>query len=120
MIRTGQRWLSPGSAGPIRRWLYNILEFPGSVTGMFRQSFANQFILFKLLGVNYFCDIWIDGRYVGYHAGGFTCFAFDAPQLLTRAIILLQFVSTILHGIPVIFNIKLFPMGAISSIMVAL
>ena len=84
------------------------------------QSFANQFILFKLLGVNYFCDIWIDGQYVGYHEGGFTCFAFDVSQLLTRAIILLQFALTILHGIPVIFNIKLFPMGAISSIMVAL
>ncbi|MEX2684556.1 MAG: glycoside hydrolase family 2 protein [Candidatus Sigynarchaeota archaeon] len=45
-------------------------------------SFANKTILFKLLGVNYFCDVWIDGAYVGYHEGGFTSFAFDVSAWL--------------------------------------
>nr|MDO8087361.1 glycoside hydrolase family 2 TIM barrel-domain containing protein [Candidatus Sigynarchaeum springense] len=45
-------------------------------------SFANKTILFKLLGVNYFCDVWIDGTYVGYHEGGFTSFSFDVSTRL--------------------------------------
>ncbi len=45
-------------------------------------SFANKTILFKLLGVNYFCDVWIDGAYVGYHEGGFTSFSFDVSTML--------------------------------------
>ncbi|MBN2152372.1 MAG: hypothetical protein JW839_13050 [Candidatus Lokiarchaeota archaeon] len=45
-------------------------------------SFANKTVLFKLLGVNYFCDVWIDGEYVGYHEGGFNSFSFDVSSLL--------------------------------------
>jgi beta-galactosidase len=45
-------------------------------------SFANKTILFKLLGVNYFCDVWVDGTYVGYHEGGFTSFSFDMSSVL--------------------------------------
>ncbi len=45
-------------------------------------SFANKTILFKLLGVNYFCDVWVDGTHIGYHEGGFTSFAFDLSSLL--------------------------------------
>nr|MDO8114696.1 glycoside hydrolase family 2 TIM barrel-domain containing protein [Candidatus Sigynarchaeota archaeon] len=46
-------------------------------------SYANKSIWFKFMGVNYFCDVWIDGTYVGYHEGGFTSFAFDVSSLMT-------------------------------------
>jgi beta-galactosidase len=32
--------------------------------------------------VNYICDVWINGVYVGYHEGGYTPFAFDVSTIL--------------------------------------
>ncbi|HME55794.1 MAG TPA: glycoside hydrolase family 2 TIM barrel-domain containing protein [Candidatus Lokiarchaeia archaeon] len=45
-------------------------------------SFANKSITFKFIGVNYICDVWIDGHYIGYHEGGFTSFAFDVTPYM--------------------------------------
>ncbi len=32
--------------------------------------------------VNYVADVWLNGRYLGYHEGGYTSFAFDATSAL--------------------------------------
>lgn len=32
--------------------------------------------------VNYICDVWANGTYLGYHEGGYTPFAFDVTQIL--------------------------------------
>jgi len=34
-------------------------------------------VLFQCLAANYVADLWVNGRYVGYHEGGFTPFSFD-------------------------------------------
>lgn len=36
----------------------------------------------KALGINYVADFWINGRWIGYHEGGFTPFAFDVTPFL--------------------------------------
>jgi beta-galactosidase len=36
----------------------------------------------KFLSVNYVADVWLNGRYLGYHEGGFTPFAFEASAAL--------------------------------------
>lgn len=46
-------------------------------------SFADQTIMIKFLGVNYIADVWLDGHYLGYHEGGFTPFNFDISDLAT-------------------------------------
>ncbi len=45
-------------------------------------DFGNQSILLKCLGANYFTDIWVDGKYAGFHEGGFTSFALDITNRL--------------------------------------
>ncbi|HLP16897.1 MAG TPA: glycoside hydrolase family 2 TIM barrel-domain containing protein [Bacteroidota bacterium] len=32
--------------------------------------------------VNYVCDVWLNGTYLGYHEGGYTPFAFDVSKVL--------------------------------------
>jgi beta-glucuronidase len=32
--------------------------------------------------VNYVCDVWLNGTYLGYHEGGYTPFAFDVSSIL--------------------------------------
>lgn len=40
--------------------------------------------LYKLIfySVNYVCDVWINGQYIGYHEGGYTPFAFNISEAL--------------------------------------
>lgn len=42
----------------------------------------SKYARLKFLSVNYTCDVWINGTYVGYHEGGYTPFAFDISSLL--------------------------------------
>ncbi|MDP3580337.1 MAG: glycoside hydrolase family 2 TIM barrel-domain containing protein [Ignavibacteria bacterium] len=54
----------------------------------YRRTFTvdavNSGKLAKLMfySVNYVCDVWINGIYVGYHEGGYTPFAFDVSNWL--------------------------------------
>ncbi len=32
--------------------------------------------------VNYICDVWVNGTYLGYHEGGYTPFAFDVSRII--------------------------------------
>lgn len=41
-----------------------------------------KFIKLMFYAVNYVCDVWINGKYVGYHEGGYTSFAFDISSFL--------------------------------------
>ena len=41
-----------------------------------------KFIKLMFYAVNYVCDIWINDKYVGYHEGGYTPFAFDVSSFL--------------------------------------
>lgn len=36
----------------------------------------------KFLAVNYVCDVWLNGTYLGWHEGGYTPFAFDVTSAL--------------------------------------
>ncbi|PLR66442.1 glycoside hydrolase family 2 [Bacillus sp. UMB0893] len=38
----------------------------------------------KCLGLSYVGDFWINGRYAGYHEGGFTPFSFDVTSLVNK------------------------------------
>ncbi|MFA3782216.1 glycoside hydrolase family 2 TIM barrel-domain containing protein [Melioribacteraceae bacterium 4301-Me] len=46
------------------------------------QSLSNKFIKLIFYSVNYVADVWINGKYVGYHEGGYTPFAFDVSDKL--------------------------------------
>jgi len=39
-----------------------------------------QRVLLHCLAANYVADLWVNGRYVGYHEGGFTPFSFDITE----------------------------------------
>ncbi len=41
-----------------------------------------KFVKLMFYAVNYVCDVWINGKYVGYHEGGYTPFAFDVSSFL--------------------------------------
>jgi len=41
-----------------------------------------KFVKLMFYAVNYVCDIWINGTYVGYHEGGYTPFAFNVSSLI--------------------------------------
>lgn len=43
---------------------------------------SGKFAKLMFYSVNYVCDVWINGIYVGYHEGGYTPFAFDVSSLL--------------------------------------
>ncbi len=43
---------------------------------------AGKFVKLIFYSVNYICDVWINGQYVGYHEGGYTPFAFDVSEKL--------------------------------------
>ncbi|KAF0153111.1 MAG: beta-glucuronidase [Ignavibacteria bacterium] len=46
------------------------------------QKNAGKFAKLMFYSVNYVCDVWINGIYVGYHEGGYTPFAFDVSNWL--------------------------------------
>jgi beta-galactosidase len=41
-----------------------------------------KFVKLMFYSINYVCDVWINNKYVGYHEGGYTPFAFDVSSLL--------------------------------------
>ena len=43
---------------------------------------SGKFAKLMFYSVNYVCDVWINGIYVGYHEGGYTPFAFDVSNWL--------------------------------------
>lgn len=45
-------------------------------------SWSGKNVKLAFLGVNYFADVWINGTYVGGHAGGYTPFGLDVSDLL--------------------------------------
>jgi len=45
-------------------------------------SQSGKFAKLIFYAVNYVCDVWINDKYVGYHEGGYTPFAFDVSSLL--------------------------------------
>ena len=56
-------------------WLRHRFDVPA--------DWAGRAVTLKLGGVNYVADVWLNGRHLGYHEGGYTPFAFDAgPALL--------------------------------------
>lgn len=42
-------------------------------------------VLLHCLAANYVADVWVNGKYVGYHEGGFTPFTFDITDRLVPA-----------------------------------
>ena len=54
----------------------------------YRKSFnidaanSGKFVKLMFYAVNYVCDVWINGTYVGYHEGGYTPFAFNVSSLI--------------------------------------
>ena len=45
-------------------------------------SLKQQFAKLMFYAVNYVCDVWVNGTYLGYHEGGYTPIAFDVSTLL--------------------------------------
>ncbi|KKO53813.1 glycosyl transferase family 2 [Paenibacillus sp. DMB20] len=45
-------------------------------------SWSGRSVTLKSLGISYVCDIWVNGRWAGYHEGGFTPFALDVTPLV--------------------------------------
>jgi beta-galactosidase len=45
-------------------------------------SLSGRFARLNFLAVNYVADVWLNGRYLGYHEGGYTSFSFDATTSL--------------------------------------
>ena len=45
-------------------------------------EWQNQTVTLKFGAVNYIADVWLNGRYLGYHEGGSTPFAFDATDAI--------------------------------------
>ncbi|MDP2036845.1 MAG: glycoside hydrolase family 2 TIM barrel-domain containing protein [Ignavibacteria bacterium] len=43
---------------------------------------SGKFAKLMFYSVNYVCDVWINGIYIGYHEGGYTPFAFDVSNWL--------------------------------------
>ncbi len=46
-------------------------------------TFSDRRILLHFGAVNYIADIWMDGKWIGYHEGGSTPFSLDATHFLT-------------------------------------
>lgn len=55
-------------------WYRRAFTAPDSVKG--------KIATLNFLSVNYICDVWLNGTYLGYHEGGFTSFAFDVSSVL--------------------------------------
>jgi len=44
---------------------------------------SGKFAKLIFLAVNYIADVWVNGKYLGYHEGGYTPFAFDVSSALS-------------------------------------
>jgi beta-glucuronidase len=59
-----------------------------TTSGFYRRDFlvppvwSGQYATLKFGAVRYIADVWLNGRYLGYHEGGDTPFALDATQAL--------------------------------------
>ncbi len=69
---------------------YDKSEFNGGV--WYRRHFnlipgnsRNSFYKLMFYSVNYVCDVWINDKYIGYHEGGYTPFAFDITDFLDKS-----------------------------------
>ncbi len=45
-------------------------------------SLTTRFARLNFLAVNYVADVWLNGRYLGYHEGGYTPFSFDVTGIV--------------------------------------
>ena len=45
-------------------------------------SLKNKFAKLNFYAVNYIADVWLNGKYLGWHEGGYTSFAFDVSSAL--------------------------------------
>lgn len=59
----------PPDSGPASAWYRLHFELPASWQG--------RALTLKFGAANYVADVWLNGKYLGYHEGGFTPFAFD-------------------------------------------
>lgn len=46
-------------------------------------TFADKNLILKFISVNYLCDVWLDGQYLGYHEGSHYPFAFDITEMIS-------------------------------------
>jgi beta-galactosidase len=53
-------------------WYRRAFTLPDSLNG--------HFVRLNFYAVNYVADVWLNGKYLGYHEGGYTPFSFDATQ----------------------------------------
>jgi len=60
---------SPPYSGPSGVWYRRKVSIP--------PMWKERRVLFHCLAANYVADLWVNGRHVGYHEGGFTAFSFD-------------------------------------------
>jgi beta-galactosidase len=45
-------------------------------------SLQGRFVRLNFIAVNYVADVWLNGKYLGYHEGGYTPFSFDVSEIL--------------------------------------
>ncbi|KPK41743.1 MAG: hypothetical protein AMJ78_04655 [Omnitrophica WOR_2 bacterium SM23_29] len=45
-------------------------------------ALQDKYVELKLLGANYVTDVWVNGKYIRWHEGGYTSFAFDVSKCL--------------------------------------
>lgn len=45
-------------------------------------SLKQKFVKLNFYAVNYIADVWLNGKYLGWHEGGFTPFSFDVSSVL--------------------------------------
>ena len=67
---------------------FNVPPNRSTSSGYYRREFSvpatwsGTYAMLKLGAVRYVADVWLNGRYLGYHEGGDTPFALDATQAL--------------------------------------
>ncbi len=61
-------------------WYRKVFELPRG----FLEQGGRAFLVFQ--GVNYLVDVWLNGKYLGYHEGGFTPFLFDVSNSLVEGV----------------------------------
>jgi len=79
------RWLIamvPGVSNPAPRVSANGVWYRRRIT--VPPAWRGKRLLLHCLGANYVADLWVNGRHVGYHEGGFTPFSFDITSFLNE------------------------------------